>query len=54
MTIKELYEWALQKGVEDYNLSVYYRDGRVRSYSYEEISCCCEIDIDNERKEVIL
>lgn len=54
MTIKELYEWALQKGAEDYDLCVYYRDGRVRDYSYEEISGCCEIDIDNERQEVIL
>ena len=27
MTIKEFYEWAVARGVENYTLSVNYRDG---------------------------
>ena len=27
MTIKELYEWAIKNGVEDYSIEIQYRDG---------------------------
>lgn len=27
MTIRELYEWAKQQGIEDYDIEIQYRDG---------------------------
>ena len=53
MTIKELYEWALQEHVEDYDLCVQYYDCY---YGYDKLGLgdCSENKIDVERKEVIL
>lgn len=53
MTIKELYEWAIQNSVEDYDIEIQYRDGGGYYYGtstlYES-----DIEIDNLRSEVIL
>lgn len=54
MTTKELYEWALQKGVEDYDLCAQYRDDGGCYYGYEVLDDCNHCDIDYELKEVIL
>ncbi len=27
MTIRELYDWAKQQGIEDYDIEIQYRDG---------------------------
>lgn len=53
MTIKELYEWAIENGVEDYYIEIQYRDGG--GYYYGSSSLCeSDIEIDHIRYEVIL
>lgn len=54
MTIKELYEWAVKEGVENYDLCVCYRDEGGCHWEYEILGDCDENGIDNEMKEVIL
>lgn len=53
MTIKELYEWSVKNGVEDYDIEIQYRDGGGyycgSSSLYES-----DIEIDHLRSEVML
>lgn len=53
MTIRDLYEWAVENGVEDYDIQIQYRDGGGFYYGtstlYEE-----DIDIDRHNSEVVL
>lgn len=53
MTIKELYEWAVKNGVEDYDVEVQHRDGG--GYYYGTSTLYVEdIEIDHLRAEVII
>lgn len=54
MTIRELYEWAKTKGVEDYDLCAWYRDEGGCHYGYDTLDDCDENNIDNKLREVIL
>lgn len=45
MTIKELYEWALEHNVENYQLHIYCTEDNVESN--ENADKLCEIDNDN-------
>ncbi len=49
MTIKELYDWAKEQGIEDYDI---YRIGD--DYGRTWIRDECDIEIDHERKEITL
>ena len=51
MTITEIYEWAVENGVADYDIAVQYRDGD-GFYSGEDTMI--EPDIDSAKKEIIL
>lgn len=51
MTIKDLYEWAVENNVADYDIAVQYRDSG-GFYSGEDTMI--EPDIDNVKKEVVL
>lgn len=51
MTITEIYEWAVENGVADYDIAVQYRDSG-GFYSGEDTMI--EPDIDNVKKEVVL
>lgn len=53
MTIKEFYEWAVAQGVEDYTLSVNYRDGG-GWYSGSEEACEADFSIEKNFKEVVI
>lgn len=53
MTIKELYEWSVKNGVEDYDIEIQYRDGG--GYYYGSSSLYeSDIEIDHIRFEVTL
>lgn len=53
MTIKDLYEWAVKNGVEDFDIEIQYRDGG--GYYYGSSSLYeSDIEIDRLRSEVIL
>ena len=52
MTIKEFYEWAVARGVENYTLSVNYRDGGW--YSGSEEACKADFSIEENFKEVVI
>lgn len=51
MTIRELYEWAVENNVADYDITVQYRDSG-GFYSGEDTMI--EPDINKVRKEVVL
>lgn len=51
MTIRDLYEWAVENGVADYDIAVQYRDSG-GFYSGEDTMI--EPDIDKVKKEVVL
>ena len=51
MTIKEIYEWAKQNGVEDYEAVVQYRDDGGYYYG-EDTEVYCRID--KKEKRVVL
>ena len=53
MTIKEFYEWAVAKDVEDYTLSVNYRDGG-GWYEGSEEACETDFVIEEKYKEVVI
>ena len=53
MTIKELYEWAVERGVENYNIEIQYRDGGGYYYGTDTLHQAY-IEIVSERSEVIL
>lgn len=53
MTIKDLYDWAIENGVEDYDLMCAYADGG-GFYSGSRSSCLGDIEIDHSRKEVTI
>jgi hypothetical protein len=53
VTIKDLYEWAVKNGVEDYDIEIQYRDGG--GYYYGTSTLYVEdIEIDRNRAEVVL
>ena len=52
MTIKEFYEWAVARGVENYTLSVNYRDGGGWYCGCEE-ACEADFSIEENYKEVV-
>ena len=53
MTIKDLYEWAVKNGVEDFDIEIQYRDGG--GYYYGSSSLYeSDIEIDRLRSEVTL
>ena len=51
MTIRDLYEWAVENGVADYDIAVQYRDSG-GFYSGEDTTI--EPDINSAKKEVVL
>lgn len=51
MTIRDLYEWAVENGVADYDIAVQYRDSG-GFYSGEDTMI--ETDINKVKKEVVL
>ena len=51
MTIKELYQWAKENNVADYDIAVQYRDSGGFYYGEDTM---IEPDIDSVKKEVIL
>lgn len=51
MTIKDLYEWAVENGVVNYDIAVQYRDSG-GFYSGEDTMI--EPDINSAKKEVVL
>lgn len=51
MTIRELYEWAVENNVADYDIAVQYRDSG-GFYSGEDTMI--QPDIDESKKEVVL
>lgn len=53
MTIKDLYEWAVKNGVEDFDIEIQHRDGG--GYYYGSSSLYeSDIEIDRLRSEVTL
>lgn len=53
MTIREFYEWAVAQGVEDYTLSVNYRDGG-GWYHGDEYANEADFTIRKEYEEVVI
>ena len=53
MTIKEFYEWAVAQGVQDFTLSVNYRDGG-GWYSGSEEVCEADFSINEKFEEVVI
>ena len=53
MTIKDLYEWAVKNGVEDFDIEIQYRDGG-GYYSGSSSLYESDIEIDRLRSEVTL
>lgn len=53
MTINELYEWAKENNVENYNVRIQYRDEGGCYYGTDTLYES-DIEIDNLRLEVIL
>lgn len=53
MTIKELYEWAIENEVEYYDVQIQYRDGGGYYYGSESLYES-DIEIDRLRFEVTL
>lgn len=53
MTIKELYEWALAHGVEEYELRVNYRDGGGWYCGDDEVNER-DFEIHEEQHELII
>lgn len=53
MTIKELYDWAVENGVADFDIQIQYRDGG--GYYYGSSALWKEdIEINKEMAEVTL
>lgn len=53
MTIQELYDWAKEKGYENFDLCCNYRDGGGWHNGYEEATLV-DIEIIRDRREVII
>lgn len=54
MTIKEFYEWAVSKGVQDFTLCVNYRDGGGWYCGSEEVRNEADFSIDENLEEVVI
>ena len=54
MTIKELYEWAVANGVENYTLCVQYRDDGGWHEGNEEVRDEADFSIDERLREVTI
>ena len=53
MTIKDLYEWAKEKGIEDYEIQIQWRDGG-GYYSGKNLCVQEDIEINYPAEEIIL
>lgn len=53
MTIRDLYNWAVENGVEDFEIQIQYRDGG-GYYSGTDSCEQCDIEINCLNNEVIL
>lgn len=51
MTIRELYDWAVEQHIEDYDITVAYADGG-GFYSGNRYINFCDIEINRIDKEV--
>lgn len=54
MTIKELYEWAVTNGVQDFTLCVNYRDDGGWYCGNEEVRDEADFSINEKLREVVI
>lgn len=53
MTIRELYEWAKQQGIEDYDIEIQYRDGGGYHYGTDDANFY-DIETKHDKKIIII
>ena len=54
MTVKELYDWACENNLEDFDIEIQYRSGAGYHYGRDSLNHEWEIEVDHEEKIVIL
>lgn len=53
MTIRELYEWAKQQGIEDYDIEIQYRDDG-GYYCGTDTTSFYNLEVSHDKKTIII
>ena len=54
MTVKELYEWAVSKHLEDYEIEIQHRSGAGWHLGRDSLNSELEIEIEDDQKIMVL
>jgi len=54
MTVKELYDWACENNLEDYDIEIQHRSGAGYHLGRDSLTSELNIEVDHEEQIVIL